>query len=85
MKATYVEVNGEAREIFKDPITDDGTKKSATGLLHVGDFGEDRGYLLSDKVDWESEGTGALKTIYLNGQFENQTTLTEIRNRLKQA
>jgi nicotinamide phosphoribosyltransferase len=24
MKATYVEVNGEGREIFKDPITDDG-------------------------------------------------------------
>ena len=29
MKATYVELNGEGREIFKDPITDDGVKKSA--------------------------------------------------------
>ena len=29
MKATYGEVDGEGREIFKDPITDDGTKKSA--------------------------------------------------------
>jgi nicotinamide phosphoribosyltransferase len=35
MKATYCEVNGEAREIFKDPITDDGTKRSAKGLLQV--------------------------------------------------
>ncbi|MGJ8733656.1 MAG: nicotinate phosphoribosyltransferase, partial [Cellulophaga sp.] len=35
MKATYGEVNGEGREIFKDPITDDGTKKSAKGLLKI--------------------------------------------------
>jgi nicotinamide phosphoribosyltransferase len=84
MKATYVEVDGEAREIFKDPITDDGTKKSATGLLHVTKNNEN-GYMLVDKVSWENEVNGELQTIYLNGQFENQTTLTEIRERLKRA
>jgi nicotinamide phosphoribosyltransferase len=81
MKATYVEVNGEAREIFKDPITDDGTKKSATGLLQV--VKEDTVYQLNDKVDWKKEASGELQTIYLNGQFENQTTLTQIREKLK--
>jgi nicotinamide phosphoribosyltransferase len=35
MKATYGEVNGESIEIFKDPKTDSGTKKSAKGLLKV--------------------------------------------------
>ena len=35
MKATYGEVDGEGREIFKDPITDDGTKKSARGLVKI--------------------------------------------------
>ena len=35
MKATYGEVNGEGRAIFKDPITDDGTKKSAKGLMKI--------------------------------------------------
>jgi nicotinamide phosphoribosyltransferase len=35
MKATSVVVNGERREIFKDPITDDGIKKSAKGLVKV--------------------------------------------------
>jgi nicotinamide phosphoribosyltransferase len=84
MKATYVEVDGEGREIFKDPITDDGTKKSATGLLHVTKHNEN-GYMLVDKVSWETETNGELQTIYLNGQFENQTTLTEIRERLKLA
>lgn len=40
MKATWCQVNGEGREIFKDPKTDDGTKKSLKGLICVqGDGG----------------------------------------------
>lgn len=78
MKATYVEANGEGRAIFKDPITDDGTKKSATGLLMVSDE-----LTLIDKVSWDLEPHGALQNIYLDGYFINKTTLTEIRNRLK--
>ena len=84
MKATYVEIDGEGREIFKDPITDDGTKKSATGLLFVteGDInGEIRLY---DRVTWEKEKTGDLKTIYKDGQFTKTVTLSEIRTKLKQ-
>ncbi len=90
MKATYVEVNKpkfegdfnpEGREIFKDPITDDGTKKSATGLLCV-KKDEDDNYYLLDKVTWQGEETGELKTIYNDGEFLNQTTLKEIKNRL---
>jgi nicotinamide phosphoribosyltransferase len=82
MKATYVEVDGVGREIFKDPITDDGVKKSAKGLLRVAK-NEDGEITLFDQVNWYDESKGILKTIYLNGQFENQTTLTEIRERLK--
>jgi nicotinamide phosphoribosyltransferase len=81
MKATYVEVNDEGREIFKDPITDDGTKKSATGLLHVTKANNE--YMLVDKVSWAEEAGGELQSIYYDGEFENQTTLTEIKNRLK--
>lgn len=35
MKATYAEIDGVGRAIIKDPITDDGTKKSHSGLLRV--------------------------------------------------
>lgn len=35
MKATYCEINGEGQAITKDPITDDGTKKSHSGILKV--------------------------------------------------
>jgi nicotinamide phosphoribosyltransferase len=98
MKATYVElqepVYGDmidqglntkivGREIFKDPITDDGTKKSATGLLSVFENENDGTYELIDHCDWKTEKTGELRTIYLNGEFYNETTLTHIRSLLK--
>ena len=97
MKATYIELEElnyqtpesvvpeigiVGREIFKDPITDDGTKKSATGLLWV-DKNTDGEYVLFDKVTWEGESRGFLQTIYKDGKFYNETTLTEIRQRLK--
>ena len=82
MKATYVEVNGEGREIFKDPITDDGTKKSATGLLHVAK-NPNGGYFLIDKVDWDVESVGELQNIYVDGEFFNQTSLEDVRTRLR--
>jgi nicotinamide phosphoribosyltransferase len=94
MKATYVEVlkpiEGkskeewifEGREIFKDPITDDGTKKSATGLLFVGK-NDNHEITLYDKVSWEEEGMGLLQTIYKDGEFRNTTDLTTIRQRVQ--
>ena len=84
VKATYVEVNGVGREIFKDPITDDGTKKSARGLLAV--FKDDLtdNLVLHDRVNWETERGGELKLIYRDGITYNKTTLTEIRNRLSE-
>jgi len=81
MKVTYGEVNGEGREIFKDPVTDDGMKKSAKGLLRVNRDLEN-GYHLIDQVSWEEEKGGALEMVFLNGKVHNRTTLTDIRTRL---
>lgn len=100
MKATYVEVmqnidGGDnegsfipvGREIFKDPITSDGSKKSAKGLLQVGnklspETLEAIGYTLKDQCSWNEEVYGNLQTIFENGEFYNETTLTEIRERV---
>lgn len=77
------------REIFKDPITDDGTKKSATGLLSVqyavqtNDPTGREFITLHDKCNWDEEESGLLTTIYKDGKFYNETTLTDIKNRLK--
>jgi nicotinamide phosphoribosyltransferase len=82
MKATYVEVEGKGREIFKDPITDDGLKKSAKGLLHVSKNPETGELELRDMVSRKTESEGELKTIFKDGKFYNRTTLTEVRNKI---
>lgn len=64
--------------IFKDPITDDGVKKSAKGLLKVNDD-----LTLTDQVTWEEEGEGALVTLFQDGEFTFVESLSDIRNRLK--
>lgn len=81
MKATYVEVNGEGREIFKNPVTDDGTKKSATGLLQVKK--ENEKYVLYDKASWEQEKESELKTVFKDGKLVRDFSLREIRERLQ--
>ena len=80
MKATSVVVNGERRSIFKDPITDDGVKKSAKGLIRVDLV--DNEYVLSDEVSEEEEGKGELQLIYENGRFHNEVTLQDIKGRI---
>ena len=91
MKATYGEVNigdkVDCREIFKDPITDDGTKRSAKGLLCVDFYDDDDPTTLKmiDQCDWEEEESGQLKTVFKNGKLLRTTTLDEIRHRLASA
>jgi nicotinamide phosphoribosyltransferase len=64
-------------DIYKDPITDDGTKKSLKGLICVTEDHE-----VLTQCTWEQEGQGILQTIYEEGRFDNQTSLTEVRNKL---
>jgi len=77
MKATYGIINGQPVEIFKDPITDGGVKKSAKGLLKVN---ED--LTLSECVTPDEEKTGLLETVFLNGKLVKDQSLKEIRDRL---
>lgn len=78
-----------AYDIFKDPVTDDGTKKSLKGLIAVEEIThmDESGklytkYEVHTQCTVEEEQTGILRTIYENGKFYNQTSLTEIRNKL---
>lgn len=80
MKATYGEVNGLGRAIFKDPITDDGTKKSAKGLMQV--VLQNNSYQLIDQVNWEQEKGGELKEVFRDGKMLIDQSLEEIRSRI---
>jgi len=84
MKATYCEVDGKGREIFKDPITDSGTKKSAKGLLFVKRDEPDGDFYLIDQVsaDREQSENNNLKLVFKDGKLLRETTLSEIRQRL---
>lgn len=83
MKATYGEVNGKGRDIFKDPITDDGTKKSKAGLLLVLPDPETGKITCYDRcTDWETENGGLLTTVFKNGNLIKETTLEQIRTKL---
>lgn len=82
MKATYGEIDGIGKDIYKDPKTDDGLKKSAKGLLCVQKNDVNGDYELIDQVDWETEQKGELKTVFKDGKLLKEYSLTEIRKRL---
>jgi nicotinamide phosphoribosyltransferase len=81
MKATYGEVAGEGREIFKDPITDDGTKKSAKGLIKI--VLEKGEYKMIDQATWEQEKEGELKEVFRDGKLLIDEKLSDIRARVR--
>ncbi len=80
MKATFVEVNGEGREIFKDPITDDGTKKSAKGLIKL--HQENGKITFKDQVSKVEEGEGLLQQVFVDGELIIDESLAKIRQRI---
>jgi nicotinamide phosphoribosyltransferase len=80
MKATYEEIGDVGYELFKDPITDSGTKKSAKGLLRV-EY-EDGDFVLYDQQTIEQEKQGCLKTIFKDSKMVSETTIDEIRARI---
>lgn len=83
IKATYCERDGEGFEIFKDPVTDDGTKKSAKGLMCVLPSSLNPGEIyLKDQCTWEEEKGGLLETVFYNSHMVKEHTLAEIRERL---
>jgi len=79
-------------DIYKDPITDDGTKKSLKGLVSVrqvltpDSMGRYHfsGYEVLTQCTPQEEGVGELHVIYQNGEFHNQQSLTEIRERINE-
>jgi nicotinamide phosphoribosyltransferase len=93
-KGAQFEANGVSFDIFKDPATDDGTKKSLKGYCQVINTRPDTksDELLYDGLDQievrigctkDEEDCGLLQTIYENGKFYNTVTLDEIRNRVR--
>src|SRR5690606_3670655 len=78
-KGSWFEANGVGYDIYKDPVTDDGTKKSLRGRIRVN---ED--FSVTTGASEEEEKEGLLRIIYENGVFKNTNTLEDIRERLEE-
>lgn len=80
IKATWGQVHGQERELYKEPKTDNGIKKSARGLLRVEE--QAGGFILCDRQTHEGEASGALRPVFRDGMMVRLETLGEIRRRL---
>lgn len=80
VKATACVINGELKEIFKQPKTDDGTKNSLKGLIKV--ELADNTYVAIDQVSIEEEKTGCLETVFKDGKLYKDYSLSDIRKRI---
>jgi len=82
IKATWVSVGTESRSIAKDPVTDNGTKKSAKGRLAVVRNTEGELVLLDEEAGATAENTpfNELKTVWRNGEFLRYQSFAEVRN-----
>ena len=82
MKATAGVVDGELREIFKDPATDDGTKRSARGLLAVVRNEADELELI-ERASWDDVRNCAFEPVFVDGELVRDESLADIRRRVR--
>ena len=80
MKATWAEVDGEGRDLFKDPVTDDGVKKSARGRLAV--VQGDEGLELVEQATPAQEDASLLETVWEDGEFVRHHTWNDVVERV---
>lgn len=82
MKATWAETEGEKRDLFKRPVTDDGTKFSATGRLAVRRCPGSGDLQVIERATEEQERDSLLQPVFENGKFIKYQTIAEIRKTL---
>lgn len=80
IKATWGMVNGQPVNVFKDPVSDEGMKKSARGLIRV--EGKSGHYTYKDCCTPEEEAGGELKEVFRDGKLLIDYTLAQIRANL---
>ncbi len=85
LKGVYGVVNGEERLIFKDPKTDDGTKKSQKGCVAVGYNGMGE-ITYTDELTLEQRDNAQyniMRPIFKDGVLLVDDSLAEIRERIR--
>lgn len=79
LKSTYCEIDGHGIDIFKDPKTDNGIKKSHKGRVAVVE--ENGRLVVKEELVMPLVGD-KLELVFLNGKLLREHSLAEIRERL---
>ncbi|MET4144096.1 nicotinate phosphoribosyltransferase [Arthrobacter sp. UYCo732] len=78
IKATWAKIKNKTYNLLKDPVTDNGTKKSATGRLAV--IRNADGELVQiEKATPEQEAVSLLEPVWADGQFIRRQSLADVR------
>lgn len=81
MKATYAEANGKSFDLFKNPVTGDGMKRSATGRLAV--LKDAEGNLtLKERASDEDLAQSELQETWRDGKFIRYQSFADVRETL---
>lgn len=83
LKSTMCMIDGKEKMIYKDPVTDDGVKKSNTGVVVVQKDHENN-LVYKDKLSSNHKEEDLLQTIFYNGKAHNITSLEKIRKTILQ-
>lgn len=82
MKASAAQINGEWREVFKDPVTDQG-KASLKGRVTLWQSGGEFITSVERPLGWTDRGTGewqdALVEVYRDGRIVREYTFDQVR------
>lgn len=81
IKATWAVIDDQSVNLKKDPVTDDGTKRSATGRLSVIDAGGR--LVLIQQATPEDEAQSLLQPIWCDGDFVRRDTFDTIVRRVR--
>lgn len=89
LKSTYAIKDDKEIFLFKNPITDSGEKKSQKGMVAV--YKDVNGNIVykdeltyASKQEYSDAGVDLLKPLFKDGKLLRETSLTEIRNKLKE-
>ena len=84
LKSTLCVIDGKEHQIYKDPATDDGMKKSQRGAVVV--YETDHGITFEDHLGLKEaeEGCDLLETVFLDGKLIRDEVLADIRKRLEE-
>lgn len=83
MKATWIQIDGVGKAIFKDPKTDDGLKRSAKGRLAV--LRENGKVIVVDEATPDQEAASLLQPVWRDGRFITWLGFKEIRENARRS